>query len=202
MLPFSCGVTLSISAERWKIQPVPHSYPPGEAPQYWRPSSPSLDYRFILGSSADPATLAGSNPLVVIGMNPSHATDQVSDSTVNRVVEARKELHHSSWWMLNLYPERSSKPANLRAFETALSAENCGEIADFLRTAQVDQVLGAWGDLKHPTLRQAKIDVLKTLHSINVRVYHYDTLTRLGNPRHPNPWGKDWDLSGPKKYLV
>lgn len=181
---------------------MPHLYPQGQAPQYWRPSSPSPDHRFILGSSADPATLAGSSPLVVMGMNPSHATDLVSDSTVNRVVEASMELRHTSWWMLNLYPERSSKPTNLRAFDPALSEENCGEIADFLRVAQVDQVLGAWGDLKHPTLRQAKKDVLVMLRSINVRVFYYDTLTLRGNPRHPSPRGKEWDLSGPKKYLT
>ncbi|WP_372983360.1 DUF1643 domain-containing protein [Microbacterium sp.] len=181
---------------------MPHSYPQGQAPQYWRPSPPSPDHRFTLGSSADPATLAGSNPLVVIGMNPSHATDQVSDSTVNRVVEASVELHHTSWWMLNLYPERSSEPANLHAFDPALSAENCREIADFLRAAQVNQVLGAWGDLNHPTLRQAKKDVLAMLHSISVRVYYYDTLTGRGNPRHPNPRGRHWDVSGPMKYLV
>lgn len=146
--------------------------------------------------------LAGSSPLVVIGMNPSHATDRVSDSTVNRVVEASMELRHTSWWMLNLYPERSSKPMNLRAFDPALSAENCGEIAAFLRVAQVDQVLAAWVDVKHPTLRQAKKDVLVMLHSINVRVYYYGTLTHRGNPRHPSPRGKEWDLNGPKKYLT
>lgn len=185
-----------------RIKPVPLSYPAGQAPQYWRPSSPSPDHRFILGSSPDPATLAGSDPFVVIGMNPSHATDQASDRTVNRVVAASIELHHTSWWMLNVYPERSSKPANLGAFDPALSAENCDEIADFLRVAQVDQVLGAWGDLKHPTLRQAKDEVVAMLRSINVRVYYYDTLTCQGNPRHPNPRGNDWDLSGPKIYLI
>lgn len=178
------------------------AYPQGQSPQYWRPTSPSPDHRFVLGSSSDPDKLAGSDPLVVIGMNPSHATDQASDSTVNRVVEASIELHHTSWWMLNLYPERSSKPANLGAFDAALSAENCDEIADFLRVAQVHAVLGAWGDLKHPTLRRAKKDILAMLRSVNVRVYYYGTLTLRGNPRHPNPWGKDWDLSGAKKYLT
>ena len=165
-------------------------YPQGQSPQYWRPSSPSPDHRFILGSSPDPAKLAGSNPLVVIGMNPSHATDQASDSTVNRVVEASIELHHTSWWMLNLYPERSSNPANLRAFDAARSAENCNEIADFLRVSQVHQVLGAWGDLKHPTLRQAKKDILMMLRSINVRVCYYGTLTLQGNPGTRTPGAK------------
>ncbi|MCE7483699.1 MULTISPECIES: hypothetical protein [Microbacterium] len=42
----------------------------------------------VRGPSVDPATLVGSNPLVVIGMNPSPAADQMSDSTVNRVVES------------------------------------------------------------------------------------------------------------------
>jgi hypothetical protein len=104
--------------------------------------------------------------------------------------------------MLNLYPERSSNPANLRAFDAARSAENCNEIADFLRVSQVHQVLGSWGDLKHPTLRQAKKDLLMMLRSINVRVYYYGTLTLQGNPRHPNPRGKDWNLSGPTQFLT
>ena len=173
----------------------------GQEPQYWRRSPPSADHRFVLGTPADPRHMVGRNPLVVIGMNPSHASDTEADTTVNRVIQASLDLNHSSWSMLNLYPERSSKPADLGVFDPALSTQNCDEIQAFLRLGQVNEVLGAWGDLKHRTLRLAKLDVLAMLKSIGVRVYYYGTLTEKGNPRHPNPRGTDWDLGGSKTYL-
>jgi hypothetical protein len=83
----------------------------------------------------------------------------------------------------------------------ASRAEHRDEIGAFLQTPQVDEVLGAWGDLKHPTLRLASKDVLAMLQSIHVRVYYFGTLTEEGHRGHPDPRGADGDLSGPTFYL-
>lgn len=177
-------------------------YPQGQAAEYWRPSPPSSAHRFVLGTPADPKDISGRNPLIAIGMNPSHAAEKESDTTVNRVIRASQDLKHTSWTMLNLYPERSSSPKKLTTFDPALSKQNCDEIRAFLEKAQVEEVLGCWGDLKHRTLRLAKVDVLSLLRSIDVRVYYYGELTVAGHPRHPNPHGSDWDLTGTKSYLT
>ena len=124
-----------------------------------------------------------------------------SDRTVNRVIRASSDLGHDGWVMLNLYPERSSSPQRLGKFDKRLSKRNVDAIVKRLRRLGVTRVLGAWGDLRHPTLKRAKDDVLKALKKRGIDVYYYGDLTAHGNPRHPNPRGREWSTKGPKKRL-
>jgi hypothetical protein len=135
-------------------------------------------------------------------MNPSHAREDQSDKTMNRLIQASQENGYAGWIMLNLYPERSPKPSALSPFDPALSSANKEAIARVLTRYQTTEVLGAWGNLTNATLRTARIDVLTMLAASGVRVFTLDLLTKEGNPRHPSPQGGYLPMLGPKVYLT
>lgn len=172
-------------------------YKRGSKPTFTRPKVETGAYRFAIGRVKKRCA----DPLVVLGMNPSHATMKRSDRTVNRVIRASEELGHDGWVMLNLYPERNPDQQSLNSYNKKLSEKNARAIIKRLRKLGVKSVLGAWGDLKHPALKRAKADVLKRLKKAGIEVYYFGSLTRNGNPRHPNPRGGEWQIVAPRKRL-
>ena len=175
-------------------------YPSGFEPTFWDPDPSASTHRFALGHVA--ASPGGGSPLVTIGMNPSYADDQVADRTVNRIIQASIDHGHSGWIMLNLYPERATRPKNLRPYDAGLSAANCAAIAAVLTMHGTTEVLAAWGDLAHPTIRRAKQDVLAQVTTLSVRLFSLDPPTRGGEPRHPMPRTGSLPMLGPKRYLT
>lgn len=175
-------------------------YPGGGGPDFWRPDPPKLEYRYALGRlESNPAS---SNPLVVMGMNPSHANELNSDATVSNLVAASAQLGYTGWIMLNLYPERASSPASLRAFDQSLSDSNCSVIRQILKGHGISEIWGAWGDLPNSTIRRAKPAVLQALSALGTRVFFFGDLTAKGEPRHLNPRGPKLDVTAPKHYLL
>ncbi|WP_336649101.1 DUF1643 domain-containing protein [Microbacterium sp. MMO-10] len=175
-------------------------YLAGHEPTFWTPDPSERTHRFALGRAA--SLPAGAAPLVTIGMNPSYADDLVADKTVNRVIRASLELGYSGWIMLNLYPERATKPKDLRPYDVGLSAANCTAIAEVLAAHGVTEVLGAWGGLAHATIRRAKRGVLGQLSSLGVKLFSFDPPTAGGEPRHPTPRTGPLPMIGPKRYLA
>ena len=135
-------------------------------------------------------------------MNPSYADDQVADRTVNRIIQASIDHGYSGWVMLNLYPERATRPRDLGPYDAGLSAANCAAIAAVLTTHHTTEVLAAWGGLANPTLRLAKHDVLAQLSILGVRLFSLDAPTVGGEPRHPMPRTGPLLMQGPKRYLT
>ena len=176
------------------------AYPSGQEPDHWSPNPGQLSHRFALGNIA--RATSANPPLIAICMNPSHAQEDQSDTTINRLIKASEDHGYAGWVMLNLYPERSPKPSELTKFDPDLSAANIAAIAQVLARYEATEVLGAWGNLTHTTLRRAKLDVLSTLAKLGIRVFTFDPLTTDGNPRHPNPRGPALPMLGPKVYLV
>lgn len=175
------------------------AYPPALAPNVWDPSPALPDHRFALGHLATTPSLSG--PLFVLGMNPSHANDRTSDTTVNRVIEASILLGYSGWLMLNLYPERASSPVNLRSFDQKLSDENCSTIKGFIEAYKVREIFGAWGNPPNATIRKARPAVLQAVATTGARIFYFGNLTAKREPRHLNPRRGKLDLSAPKRYL-
>lgn len=174
-------------------------YPSGHEPDLWDPNPSQSGYRFAIGNTA--RATSASPPLIAICMNPSHAREDQSDKTTNRLIQASDDHGYTGWIVLNLYPERSPKPSALSAFDAALSAMNKAAITRVLNRYKTTEALGAWGNLANATLRQAKHDVLPMLAGLGVRVFSFDTLTKEGNPRHPSPQGGYLPMLGPKVYL-
>lgn len=102
-------------------------------------------------------------PLVVLGMNPSYANEHTSDRTVNRAAAASVQLGYSGWAMLNLYPERATRPNCLGAFDSKLSDNNCRAIKRFFVANGVAEIFGAWGNPPNQTIRRAKLSVLSVV---------------------------------------
>ncbi len=176
------------------------AYPADQEPDFCDPDPGNDDYRFALGRIGD--RTPGSPPLVVIGMNPSHARETESDKTVNHIIDVSTR-DHSGWLMLNLYPERSPDPKALAAYDSALSAANCEAIEHVLGLVGATEVLGAWGNMGgSATLRRALPDVRALLSGMGVRIYTLDALLRTGHPGHPYPRRGPLPMRGPKTYLV
>lgn len=176
-------------------------YPTGQEPTFWAPDPSELTHRFALGCTLNAS--ARTVPLVVIGMNPSYASDQVADKTVNRIIEVSVDLGYAGWIMLNLYPERATKPKNLRPYDSELSAANCTVVADVLEIYDVTEVLvGAWGGGLHPTIRRAKRDVLAMLRTRGTKLFSFDPPTADREPRHPTPRTGPLPMLGPKRYFA
>lgn len=174
-------------------------YVPGNEPDFCDPDPGNDDYRFALGRIG--ACSPGSPPFVVIGMNPSHASEAESDNTVNHVIDVSRR-EHSGWLMLNLYPERSPKPKELSPYDARLSAANCEAIEHVLGLVGATEVLGAWGNMGgSATLKRARLDVLALLSRIGAKAYTLDPLLRTGNPGHPYPRTGPLEMLGPKVYL-
>lgn len=135
-------------------------------------------------------------------MNPSHAREDQSDKTINRLIRASEQNGYAGWIMLNLYPARSPKPSELKSFDPALSAVNKEAITRVLARFKEAEVLGAWGNLTKETLRLTKLDLLPMIALLGVRVFTLDPLTARDNPRHPSPRGSYLPMLGPKVYLT
>ena len=98
-------------------------------------------------------------------------------------------------------PERSPKPSMLSPYNPGLSAKNCATIERVLTRLGVTEVLAGWGNMPHPTLKLARVDVTVTLDRVGVRPFTWDGLTVKDNPRHPSPPGRPLPMLGPKEYL-
>ncbi|GAA1504972.1 hypothetical protein BJ978_002482 [Agromyces terreus] len=174
-------------------------YPKGHEPDFWSPTLEVQSHRFALGNTARAS--AGDPPLIAICMNPSYAMSSEADKTVNRLIQASIDNGHPGWVMLNLYPERATNSAHLTAYDAELSAANCAAIERVLRQYRVSEVLGAWGQLRHRTLRRAKKDVLDLLERLGVGLFTFDGLTASSDPRHPMPRGKPLLMTGDQRFL-
>lgn len=175
-------------------------YPLGHGPDLWCPDPEVETHRFVLGRVAEASAQAP--PFISICMNPSFADQTQSDKTVNRLVKASTDNKYHGWLVLNLYPERATNASNLSPYDPNLSKANCDVIERQLRKFAAREILGAWGDLKHPTLQRAKVDVLDTLDRLGVNLFTFDRLTSGGNPRHPTPRGPALQMIGAKRYLA
>lgn len=175
-------------------------YPQGSKATFWKPEPPHEKHRFVLGD--DTGWSPGHPPLIALCMNPSRASDLVSDKTINRLIKASIDNGYGGWVMLNLYPERATDPKCLNDYDASLSRDNCAEIEAVIAKYQVTEILGAWGGGLKPTIRAAKRDVLARLTALDVQVFTWDTLTDDGNPRHPTPRTGPLPMLGPKVYLA
>lgn len=176
------------------------AYKPGHEASFWDPDPSSRTHRYALGNAS--LSAPGSRPLIAICMNPSHADEHEADRTVNRLIEASIDHAYTGWVMLNLYPERATKPANLSPYDASLSAANCAAIERELTRHAATEVLGAWGGNLHPTIRRAKQDVIALLTSLGVRLFSFDPPTVVDRqPRHPYPRTGPLPMLGPKRYL-
>lgn len=136
--------------------------------------------RFVLGT-------VGEHPFVCVGVNPSTATPERLDATVTRVARRAAALGFDSWVMLNLYPQRSTDPADLHErADAALVADNERAVADILRR-RPGALCAAWGTLigSRPYLAGLARRVIAIADTAGCSWSALGNVTAAGHPRHP-----------------
>ncbi len=144
--------------------------------------------RFALGE-------LGARNLVVFGVNPSTATDQVFDQTIRRIERYSQAHGFQGWLMLNLYPQRATDPKGLHAeVDLNLHTQNMTHITEALALAQDFTLCAAWGQI----IRERDY-LARCLESINASLGEHDwhsigAPTKAGHPRHPLYARNEWPI--------
>ena len=147
--------------------------------------------RYILGKS-------GTRKLFVIGLNPSKASKERSDTTVTKVKRVAQSNKYDGFVMLNLYPLRSTNPTRLPCKKKDGSIEkNIAQIIKIAKTEKRPHFWAAWGQnisLRGYLLESLK-DIFDVSKTIGVKWLHLGSLTKSGHPRHPSRLSYEWKLN-------
>lgn len=148
-------------------------------------------WRFTLGKS-------GKRTLIVIGLNPSTATKEKSDTTIAKVEVAANQAGFDGFVMLNLYPVRSTdfnalpKEVNAEAF-----AENLVKIEAVVAAELQPVIWSAWGEniMAREFFVAASKELFTRLEKYSASWQQFGSLTQTGHPRHPSRLHYDWEFS-------
>lgn len=147
--------------------------------------------RFTLG-------LRGDKMLYVVGLNPSTATQEKSDTTVAKVQVVARQAGYTGFAMLNLYPVRATdfKTLPTIADKNAIDS-NLAAIEHLLAQEQTPTIWAAWGQsiLARPYFRSSAKAIANQLAAHNPRWVNFGALTADRHPRHPSRLSYSWSFS-------
>ncbi len=138
--------------------------------------------RFVLGFD-------NTNPLIVIGVNPSTANDKVPDATIRRVLGYVERNGFNGFLMINVFPLRATNPDSLpNDGDDLLHKQNLIQIENVFQLHSNATVLVAFGDtiLKRHYLKQYFADIICVASKHNPNWKQIGSPTSCGNPRHPS----------------
>ena len=130
----------------------------------------------------------GKRPLIVIGVNPSIATDKQSDRTIVKVMRFAENNDFDGFIMLNIYPQRSTDPTRLDStLNPELHRENLEQIRLAVGNLNRPTILCAFGNTIsiRPYLKECLRDVAGILELTQPVWKQIGAPTKDGNPRHP-----------------
>ncbi len=136
--------------------------------------------RYILGQWGD-------NPLVCIGINPSTAEPNRLDNTLRCVKRFASDLGYDGWLMVNVCPQRATKPDDL-FFDNLSETINRNRIIEYIGRIKDPVIWCAWGTLitKRPYLADCLAGIVRDLQSIlNPRWITIGKRSVDGHPHHP-----------------
>ncbi len=147
--------------------------------------------RFVLGKS-------GNKKLITVGLNPSTANEEKSDTTVAKVEKVCADNGFDGFAMVNLCPLRSTNPSDLPAeIDHDLLKDNIQTIIDLSKGERCPVFWAAWGG--NITIRDYLYSTLyiliKELNVLKGAWVHYGPLTKEGYPRHPSRLSYSWGFS-------
>lgn len=147
----------------------------------------------------------GKQILYVIGINPSTANEEKPDRTIGRVMGFAEENGFDGFAMINLYPQRSTRPYNLhQELCVKMHKNNLSAIKELFCDVHSPTILLAFGNNIgiRRYLKDCFRDIVSILQSHSPQWQQIGNLTRLGNPRHPlyarNDPFRDFDV---QQYL-
>lgn len=140
----------------------------------------------------------GSDPLIVIGLNPSTADENSPDATMRKIMGFISTWNksgvpkHDSFIMLNIYPQIEKSPRELNKKSPAMNEiihnRNIEMISTILDNYPKSNIMLCYGDSIDiiPWMKNCRDEVLKLLtHYPEVSLYSLGGLTIRKNPRHP-----------------
>jgi hypothetical protein len=146
--------------------------------------------RFLLGTSCEPS-------IIVVGLNPSTASKEVSDTTASKVRKAAKNAGYNGFIMTNLYPLRSTDPKKLPvACDVELLQKNIREIEQAASNGLPPIFWAAWGSdiTLRPYLKQALLQLNGVVLKLNGKWVQFGSLTQKNHPRHPSRLAYAWQF--------
>ena len=139
--------------------------------------------RYALGQVFDES----GRTLICFGINPSTASPEQLDNTINKVVKIARFNEYDNWIMLNIYPQRATNPDDLHLLaDEQIVKQNIETVSQILDIYQDCDILFAYGNLisKRSYLRPCLEQISKLLKSKNKTIKKIK-LTKEGNPVHP-----------------
>ena len=147
-------------------------------------------WRYTLGRS-------GARPLLVIGLNPSTATQEKLDPTVTRVEKVAQQCGFDGFVMLNLYPVRATKPQDLPSKADPVAYERNLETIEKVVAQYANPTLwAAWGEtvVDRTYFLRARDTLHERLAPYRPQWRRFGDLTATGHPRHPSRLNYAWTL--------
>lgn len=139
----------------------------------------------------------GNNQLMVIGLNPSTASDSEPDNTMRRIMGFAENNGFDGFLMMNLYPQRCTNPKNLdKQLNEQIHNENLKVIRKAAEKAaekvnSLTILLGFGSNIMRRTyLKACLIDIVNELRDLNPQ-WKCIKLTKAGHPGHPLYLPKD-----------
>ena len=130
----------------------------------------------------------GERDIFIIGLNPSTADETKLDPTMRRTMQIAEFNGYDGFIMLNLYPQRSTKPKDLaRNIDIDIHKRNLEIIEDLLKNNTSIDVWLAFGAnicIRKYLLSCFK-DIINILHKHNANLFYINKLTKAGFPPHP-----------------
>lgn len=120
--------------------------------------------------------------LIVIGLNPSTATETIDDPTIRRCIRFAKSWDLGGYVMLNLFGFRSTDPAGMKAAADPVGLANDDTIRRFAIDRPGALTLAAWGN--HGSHRDRAREVVAMFKAAGVPLYCL-AVNRDGSPKHP-----------------
>lgn len=153
-------------------------------------NSENDECRFTLGKT-------GKRNLIAVGLNPSTATKEKSDTTVAKVAAVAGRNGFDGFVMLNLYPIRSTDfnalPENV---DSLVFAENLRQIGMLIASQETPVIWAAWGESIHA--RKYFVAAVNSLFEMTANNHiswrHFGALTSSGHPRHPSRLHYSWEF--------
>lgn len=138
--------------------------------------SPCEAYRYALTREWQP----GGGRLLYVLLNPSTATEELNDPTVERCERRARALGYGGFRVCNLFAWRATDPRDLK--RAALPIGPANDAALLEGAAWADRVICGWGTHGAHLDRGAAVEAL--MRSAGASLWHLG-LTRAGAPRHP-----------------
>lgn len=138
------------------------------------------NYRYSLVREWDAAKIR----IVFIGLNPSTATEQENDRTVDKCMRWAAEWNYGSFTMLNLFAYRATDPNDMRRHPSPVGPQNDRIILESITPDC--RVIPCWGN--GGAHQDAADGLLRLLIRQKVKcggVYSLVELTKRGFPKHP-----------------